>query len=164
MQHREDTQTRLLRHVEKNNETGCWEWTGSKYRCGYGQTWSGEYTDKGHTKCEGAHRVMWKCVNGDPGDLFVLHKCDNRGCVNPDHLFLGTHIDNMKDRNTKGRAKGPSKDLVRSKSRKDYDKVTEIDVSAIRKSTESCTLLASKYGISISQVSRIKRYKRWRYV
>lgn len=75
--------------------TPCWEWTASKC-CGYGQFRAlGEY---------GAHRVMYRwLIGGIPEGLYVLHKCDNPGCVNPEHLEIGTHQDNMDDRSERGR-------------------------------------------------------------
>ena len=77
-------------------DSGCWEWSKST-RSGYGQVrWNG--------KLIFAHRLSYFIVNGEiPKGLFVCHKCDNPSCCNPDHLFLGTHIDNMMDMRTKGR-------------------------------------------------------------
>ena len=79
----------------------CWEWIGAKGDGGYGS-----FTFEG--RC-GAHRVAWEMRNGPipKGDGYhgtcVLHDCDNPGCVNPNHLFLGTQTDNMRDAGTKGR-------------------------------------------------------------
>jgi hypothetical protein len=72
----------------------CWLWTGA-LRNGYGRFGSPPYRY--------AHRVAWELTNGSPGDLKVLHKCDNPKCVRPDHLFLGTQRDNIRDRAQKGR-------------------------------------------------------------
>ena len=77
----------------------CWVWTASKHkRGGYGMF---------RASCERrtlkAHRVAWQLVNGDPGVLHVLHKCDNAVCVRPSHLFLGTNAENIRDRMKKGR-------------------------------------------------------------
>jgi hypothetical protein len=79
-------------------EKGCWEWIGSKRHYGYGQvTFNGRPGRK-------AHRVAWELTRGKiPGDLCVLHRCDNTACINPDHLFLGTQLDNIQDMNAKGR-------------------------------------------------------------
>jgi len=75
----------------------CWEWTGGNFSWGYGAiTFDGRHTT--------AHRVFWTIANGPiPKGLFVLHKCDNPSCVRIDHLFLGTHTDNVRDCLRKGR-------------------------------------------------------------
>lgn len=77
---------------------GCWEWVGSKRRYGYGQVY---FNGKSAVK---AHRVAWELAYGPVSDgLCVLHKCDNTACINPDHLFLGSQLDNIRDMNLKGR-------------------------------------------------------------
>jgi hypothetical protein len=76
---------------------GCWEWQGYKSEKGYGRM----YID-GKTRT--MHRVAWKIANGeDPGDYLVRHTCDNSSCWNPEHLLLGTHLENMADRGARGR-------------------------------------------------------------
>jgi hypothetical protein len=80
--------------------SGCLLWTGRYGRHGYGTYGGGRIGERRQ-----AHRVVWEDVNGPiPDGLFVLHRCDVRGCVNPDHLFLGTAKDNTRDMMAKGRA------------------------------------------------------------
>lgn len=80
---------------------GCWEWTASLSKSGYGYF---NTSEKKPSSCRLAHRVMWQIAYGeDPGKLFVCHKCDNPKCVRPSHLFLGTAKDNMQDCSQKGR-------------------------------------------------------------
>lgn len=74
---------------------GCWLWTGTKQSTGYGAMvqWSGGKRLRRHV-----HRLSWEICRGPiPDGLYVLHKCDVKLCVNPDHLYLGTHLDNMRD-------------------------------------------------------------------
>lgn len=83
------------RSIKKDN--GCLEWQGMKNYLGYGIV-------SLKNKQQGAHRAVWKLVNGDISRYqFVCHKCDNPSCVNPDHLFLGSHKDNMQDMTKKKR-------------------------------------------------------------
>lgn len=90
---------RFWAKVEKTE--GCWEWTGSKSRKGYGQFNEGR-----------AHRVSWEMHNGPiPEGMFVCHHCDNPPCVRPDHLFIGDNAANMRDAFAKGRHTTP---LMRS--------------------------------------------------
>jgi hypothetical protein len=92
---------RFLSRIDKNGPvhprlgTACWIWKGAIAH-GYGTiTWNG--------KSSRAHRVSYLLAHGNPGDLLVLHECDNPPCVNPSHLRLGTNADNMHDRDTRGR-------------------------------------------------------------
>jgi len=79
----------------------CWNWTGASRGNGYGAF-------KVDEKVIDSHRFSYKLTNGEiPNGLFVCHKCDNKKCVNPDHLFLGTHSDNMVDAFKKGLIKIP---------------------------------------------------------
>jgi len=81
----------------KANGHGCWEWTGSIDKDGYGQIHL-------HGKTIRAHRFAYMLVNGEtPDNKHVLHTCDNPACVNPNHLWLGTNQDNVDDRERKGR-------------------------------------------------------------
>ena len=80
---------------------GCWLWTGARSTEGYGYIGVGP---RRNHKDVLAHRLMWELTYGPiPNGLWVLHRCDTPSCVRPDHLFLGTHQDNMDDMKRKGR-------------------------------------------------------------
>lgn len=94
-----------------------------------------------------AHRHAWVLAHGPiPEGLFVCHSCDNPPCVNPDHLFLGTHDDNMADMTAKGRA---------------GVKLTRADAEAIRSDPRSGRAVAADFGVSATTVSNIRRGKTW---
>jgi hypothetical protein len=91
---------------------GCWEWVRGRTRQGYGKL-------NRNGKRWAAHRFIWTFVNGPiPNGIHVLHKCDNPPCINPDHLWLGTHTDNMRDKVRKGRLNSYH---VKKEHRKTYE-------------------------------------------
>lgn len=92
---------RLLRSFERKGQNECWPWTGSKDHGGYGRFWRHRSVQP---KCTSAHRVLFELRYGRiPDGLQACHKCDNPGCVNPRHVFLGDHKANADDRDAKGR-------------------------------------------------------------
>ena len=145
---------RLARRTEVNPQTGCHEWTGAAFRNGYGTIYAAG-------KSLGTHRVAWELANGPiPDGLFVLHRCDNRLCVNPGHLFLGDHADNMADMRSKGRqARG---------ERHGRAKLTVEQVIAIKAILASGALtqrrLAGRFGVSLMAIYRISSGKTWAHV
>jgi hypothetical protein len=105
-----------------------------------------------------AHRYSWGLVYGSvPDGLCVCHRCDNRRCCNPSHLFIGTRKDNNQDAARKGRT-AHGEDHGRHK-------LTEADVIAIRADRLSTQeTLGRKYGVSGAQISHIQRGENWRYI
>lgn len=100
-----DYTDRFWAKVDKTPGLGvgdCWEWTGS-IRSRTAKQQRGDFIIAG--KRRHAHQVAYELTKGERGDLFVCHRCNNSLCVNPDHLYLGTHFDNMQDRKAAGRYK-----------------------------------------------------------
>lgn len=126
----------------------CWLWQGATNSDGYGSVKVG-------AKTVGSHRVSYGIARGDPGTLSVLHSCDCPPCVNPRHLFLGTQLDNVLDRERKGRSNHASGETHGN------CKLTDDQVSAIREEYKAggTTLkaLADVYHVSFNQISRIVR-------
>lgn len=130
-------------------KSGCHEWTGWKTKGGYGQ-----FCVNG--KVRYAHRVAWQMNYSDPGESYVLHKCDNRCCVNPEHLFLGTFQDNMDDMRAKKRhAFG---------TRNGQAKLDDDKARAILASGETLKVLANRYNVGIVTVWQVRAHKTWLHV
>lgn len=138
---------RFFSRIEKIPFHTCWEWTGAKSKLGYGYL-----TAKGFPRL--AHRMSFLIHNGYLA-LDICHKCDNPSCVNPDHLYSGTHMENMNDRDKKGRGVIP---------RGHTTKLTKEQVAEIRATYKRGlgAILAKKYGISRNQINIIVRNKGWK--
>ena len=138
---------------ERVNKTRqCWLWTGPLMKNGYG---------KGCRDL--VHRLSWKIHHGPiPASMSVLHRCDNRRCVNPDHLFLGTQRDNLRDMREKGRQ-------VRGEQQGSA-KLTEQQVRQIRRRYQRYShrngggVLAREYGVGIKQIIAIAKGRVWCHV
>lgn len=132
----------------------CWPWTGARSSRGYGTLYA-----MGTTLA--AHRVAFEVATGEsPGNLFVLHRCDNPPCCNPAHLFLGTHDDNMRDRDAKGR-KVPARGEASG-----HAKLTEAEVLEIRRRApgESARSLAEAFRVSRQAVRHVIVRRTWRHI
>lgn len=135
--------------------SGCWLWTAAVVSR-YGMFRIGE-------KNRRAHRASWELLRGPiPAGLCVLHHCDNPLCVNPDHLFLGTAIDNVRDRDRKGRqARQRGEDCGAAK-------LTAVDVRAIRKRADDgetqASISRSYPAVLFQHISRIVRRERWAHL
>lgn len=143
---------RFWAKVRRSSDNECWEWTASRTLGGYGQM---EIAGKFWS----AHRMAWVVARGQiPDGVFVLHKCDNPKCVNPQHLFLGSAKDNASDRDRKGRG-------VTCQDGKMPVKFTSEQISSIkldRAGGMKIAELMTKYGISRQYVQRIVSNKRRR--
>jgi hypothetical protein len=157
--------SRFNAKVGKKNENGCMEWQGESSN-GYGRFNIGKITIA-------AHRISYEInVGAIPEGLFVCHKCDNPSCVNTEHLFVGTHQDNMQDMINKGRApfkKGiPVPQLLSNKGSNhaiailDEDKVKDIKLKL--KNGIKGTVIAREYGVCDQAIYEIKNGKNWKHV
>jgi hypothetical protein len=137
------------------DDDGCFRWTREKNLKGYGRfLWKGQRY--------AAHRFVYAITRmSDPGELLVLHHCDNPGCVNPEHLFLGTARDNTIDMCRKGRhadfrgEASPSRVLTN-------EKVVAIRLACGHRKTQ--TAIAKEFGVHTATVSSIVRRETWRHI
>ncbi len=133
-------------------ESGCWIWFGGWDKDGYGKA----KVNKKHIR---AHRWAWLLFRGEiPADVYVLHRCDVPSCVNPDHLFLGTHTDNMQDRERKGRT--PVLAIHRETNLTNEDVLTIRQLRGVMRQVD----IGKRFGIHHSQVSRIQRGHYWKHL
>ncbi len=140
---------------------GCWEWQGQRDMKGYAVI--NIRRAVGRHVPMGAHRLSWQLAYGDiPPGLEVCHRCDNPLCVRPDHLFLGTHRENMADMRAKGRQSNG--DGCCRGERHGMSKLTEANVREILVSAERGTALAARFGVTPTMVCAIRRRRSWRHI
>lgn len=152
-----DREERFWARVDKNGPNGCWIWLGCRDKWGYGDM-------SVRSKHIQSHRFAWKLLRGDPGKLDCLHKCDNPPCCNPDHIYLGTDADNIRDMHARGRA------LVGERSPK--AKLTEAAVRAIRREYNGSTRgkpsnaaeLAARYGVRRGTIVQVAKGTLWAHL
>lgn len=125
-------------------ESGCWIWIGTINRFGYGRM-------KVNYKGWLAHRFSWEIHFGKiPDGLFVLHKCDIRCCVNPDHLFIGSQLENMRDMQAKGRG------VQLIGERHGGAKLSDDEIQEIRESKHKRSFLSKIYGVDVGHIRNIQ--------
>jgi hypothetical protein len=154
---KEDLRSFFERNLDKTSIGDCWLWKGAQHGTGYGVV-----CYDGRTTL--AHRVSWEIHFGpipkhnSYHGMCVLHKCDNRACVNPNHLFLGTQDDNMKDMRSKNR------DVSADRSRTVF-KLTPAKVMEIRQDLLDGKLslrgIGRKHGVTHNSIWLIKVGKQW---
>ncbi|HVK84225.1 MAG TPA: HNH endonuclease [Kofleriaceae bacterium] len=156
--------------------SGCWLWHGYLNNRGYGKFNTPRRTRRpGDRPVRYAHRVAYeRCIGPISDDLFVCHRCDNRACVNPDHLFLGTRLDNAADMVRKGRAATGVRNASKKRpwrvargSRNGHAKLTEDQVAEILRrldAGQSKASVARAFGCSPGNISRINSGDQWVHV
>jgi hypothetical protein len=153
-----DPEVRFWRHVTFCPNTGCWFWTGAVQRKNYGHMGRGGRREGNVI----ASRFSYEMHHGiTPDDLFVCHLCDQPLCVNPDHLFLGTNSENMRDCANKGRINRSAR--VRGETHHNA-KLTKAAVEDIRSSSLTGVALAEKYGVRPTLISMVRSGQIWRHV
>lgn len=144
----QDVKNRFFAKVRRNEETSCWDWTAFKNAKGYGRI-------AVDGRMRRAHRVSYELHCGEiPLGMQVCHTCDNPGCVNPDHLFIGTCAENIADKVMKARqAVGSSNG---------NSKLTKEDIVAIRAASGiSQSALGVRYGVCQSHIAQIRAGRYW---
>ena len=136
---------RISRNLRSEND--CLVWTKYRDECGYGRI-------RVNNKTHGVHRLSWIIENGPiPDGLHVLHDCDTPACANPNHLFLGTHADNMADKVAKGRH--PRGERVPGA------KLTLDQAQAIKRDRRPLRVIAAEYGVAPTTVRYIRAGTKW---
>jgi len=152
--------TQFWEKVKRDTKDECWLWLAGKNHCGYGNV---ALFNDGEWTWRKAHRIAWELTYGKiPSQLFVLHKCDNPPCCNPNHLFLGTQADNMMDMDRKGRRNNP---LFPAGENHPNAKLTQEQVNQIRKRLsfgERVQDIAEQFNVAACTISNIKSRRKWK--
>jgi len=146
---------RFWEMVEKHPGDGCWLWKGRLEANGYARTLVGSGPGREHWLC---HRLAYRIANGSvaprESGLVVMHSCDVRHCVRPDHLSQGTAHDNVMDAIAKGRSKPPT--FSHPGESNGRAKLTQTQAESIRASTEHPRTLAGRHGVSVATIYYVK--------
>lgn len=144
----------MVARTSAPDANGCCLWEGSIMNTGYGCMWDGRKTDT-------THRLSYELHVGPiPPGMWVLHKCDVRACINPDHLFVGTPTDNIRDCVAKGRHRCAA--LVGEEA--GPSKLKEWEVVAILRDRRSNDEVAAHYGVSRQNIRRIRMGETWKHI
>lgn len=138
-------------------DSGCWLWTKSLDLGGYGKC--GTTNAAREQFFVSAHRLSWETFVGPiPEGMNVLHKCDVRNCINPDHLFLGSQKNNIEDMFRKNRGHIPRGETNGNA------KLSESDIRDIRSSTDSHVTVGLRYGVTGEAIAAIRKRRTWRHI
>lgn len=163
-----DTQ-RFWSKVDKKSTADCWLWLDAKGKKGYGRFKAGGVSML-------AHRTAWQLTHGPippytgDGSICVCHKCDVRACCNPAHLFIGSNIDNVRDRDNKGRQSSGQRhrDAMRHLTSRDFNLNAKLNLTQVREIRSLYSGggvlqsdLAKKYGVTTACIGLITRRQSW---
>ena len=160
----------LIERLEKaTGPDRCWAWPRKTDAKGRGRVWV-------NGKIMLAHRAVWEHVNAPiPKGKMLCHHCDNAGCINPKHMYVGTHAENMRDMKDRkryfaakepecvkelGRALGLSNTWARG-SKNPKARLSRADAATISKSSEATKILAERFGVDRTTIQRIRRGALW---
>lgn len=152
---------RLLKHIKKVD--GCWLWTASKDNRGYGMI---KMHRNGKESGQHASRISYECFRGEiPAGLIVCHKCKNKSCINPEHLYAGTYSQNTQDAIRDGFKPFINNDLRGEKH--PLSKLKKCDVKCIRENYipyKNSKELSKRFSVTISHISEVAKKRCWKHL